>query len=135
MLCCRVQENLGLREQLITSQHSTPHHEEEEEAELGSDASLGTSHHGPESSLPSASRLMPTPPHFLDSEGSGYSLVHSQTEVMAVGGAGGMESGPRLDQELENAVQQRPSLIPESGLRLNAIKEDQEEDDSKYNPQ
>ena len=56
--------------------------------------------------------------------------------MLAVGGgARGAESGPRLDQELEHAVKERPSVVPESNLRLNVIEEDQEEDDIKYYPQ
>lgn len=124
-----------MREQLISSQHGTPHHEEGVESE--SEASLYTSHLDPEASLPSASRLMPTPPNFLDSEGSNYSLVHSQTEVVALGGgASGVNSGhPRLDQELDSASHERAGPAPETSLRLNVIQEVQEEEEVKYYPQ
>ena len=101
--------------------------------ESESEASLLMHALDPEATLPVMSRLMPTPPNLLDSEGSGYSLVHSQTEV----GAGAVvEPGqPRLDQELATAVQERINPVPESTFRLNVIQEDLEEDDVKYYPQ
>ncbi len=128
---------MDLREQLITSQSTTPHRAEalsDKETESTSDSSLLMSGLDPDASLPSMTRLvMPTPPNMLDSDSSGYSLVHSQTELLGAGTAG-MELGhARLDQELATAVLEQVATNPELRFRLNVIQEDQEED-IKYYP-